>query len=462
MKKWGQVAMLVGGAMIALWAVLNAILLQGWERDKQAAENSLREQLGVPASTKDPSGPPPAYLAKPPADTAGPQLAEDLLDRWRKVFDQVGGTFYRDDKSEVERFRQRLCLSYERPFDWSITRMNVLEEFQTQNEALTRELITLTKLGVPSPSSRIGVPSPSSRIGARTTTDKTSYIRDFDAAIHDCVGLLTVMSAIEARRGSLVEAGRSLSGALRLMKEQDPVRVIFLTALDVSADEIFRSGSLSAPMLSELEQNFEFSLDRQYLVDCVKNDGRYLLWESRQPLGKLHFYLDDRAIAFAQKTLLGSLYTRSENRAFEHASRLAALASQPYYQIRDELAVIEREAQPQWYDSTVPRITDLSLTRDFVYQARWEARHNMIHVAILLEEYFEKHNAYPESLDAVTAALVGGVPSDIFTGGDYHYLASGDGFILYSSGKNGMDDAGEGDDVVLRIEKSELAKKGRV
>ena len=77
----------------------------------------------------------------------------------------------------------------------------------------------------------------------------------------------------------------------------------------------------------------------------------------------------------------------------------------------------------------------------------------MVRLALALEERFAEHGVYPESLDAVAPAFGDELPVDVFTGRPYRYCRDENGFVLHSSGKNGMDDGGEGDDVVLRMKR---------
>jgi len=71
--------------------------------------------------------------------------------------------------------------------------------------------------------------------------------------------------------------------------------------------------------------------------------------------------------------------------------------------------------------------------------------------------YKQRHGAYPEKLDELVPKLVEKLPQDHFTGEDYHYRRTDEGFLLYSVGPNLEDDEGRtrdsmptGDDIVVR------------
>jgi hypothetical protein len=64
-------------------------------------------------------------------------------------------------------------------------------------------------------------------------------------------------------------------------------------------------------------------------------------------------------------------------------------------------------------------------------------------IAIALERYHLAHNAYPDSLDALSPAYLDAVPHDPMSGKAYRYALRADGtFLLYSVGWNQVDDGG--------------------
>jgi hypothetical protein len=66
-----------------------------------------------------------------------------------------------------------------------------------------------------------------------------------------------------------------------------------------------------------------------------------------------------------------------------------------------------------------------------------------VRIACALERFFLAHGQYPEDLAALTPQYIPKVPPDIMSGEPFKYqLRGGDGYILYSVGRNLVDDGG--------------------
>jgi hypothetical protein len=61
---------------------------------------------------------------------------------------------------------------------------------------------------------------------------------------------------------------------------------------------------------------------------------------------------------------------------------------------------------------------------------------------LAVERYRLAHEALPESLADLVPEYIGGVPQDPYTGQPLRYEKMGAGFIVYSVGKDGIDDGG--------------------
>lgn len=65
-------------------------------------------------------------------------------------------------------------------------------------------------------------------------------------------------------------------------------------------------------------------------------------------------------------------------------------------------------------------------------------------IAFALAQYRSEHGRYPAKLADLVPKYVKAVPKDIFAGdAELHYKPQGDGYLLYSVGKNGKDDGGK-------------------
>lgn len=88
-----------------------------------------------------------------------------------------------------------------------------------------------------------------------------------------------------------------------------------------------------------------------------------------------------------------------------------------------------------------------------------------------LAAYRAEHGRYPGRLADLAPKYVDTVPGDIFSGGELRYRSEGDGFLLYSVGRNEKDDGGRGyddrddspqsgdwDDLIVRVPLKKSAK----
>jgi type II secretory pathway pseudopilin PulG len=75
--------------------------------------------------------------------------------------------------------------------------------------------------------------------------------------------------------------------------------------------------------------------------------------------------------------------------------------------------------------------------------ARNQAQASHAEIVCALQRYRLRQGAYPESLAALTPALLESVPHDIVSGNPLRYQRTDDGrFLLYSVGWNEKDDGG--------------------
>ncbi len=77
---------------------------------------------------------------------------------------------------------------------------------------------------------------------------------------------------------------------------------------------------------------------------------------------------------------------------------------------------------------------------------RADQQERNLHLAFALAAYRSDHKAYPKSLDALVPKYMEKVPVDLFTGKPLIYRPTEKGYLLYSLGPNGKDDAGRGKD----------------
>jgi hypothetical protein len=127
-------------------------------------------------------------------------------------------------------------------------------------------------------------------------------------------------------------------------------------------------------------------------------------------------------------------------------SEFVPLAGRPYYEVRDDLERLRQsriEEAPEYAE--LSRMLLPSMGRVQARQAATEAYLGTAQVATALRLYRDSHGDYPATLDAVLPILPQ-MPLDPFTGKPYLYRREGVGFVVYSVGINGIDNAGQGGD----------------
>ena len=77
------------------------------------------------------------------------------------------------------------------------------------------------------------------------------------------------------------------------------------------------------------------------------------------------------------------------------------------------------------------------------HQSNAQARGLCVGVGIACERYRLKHGRWPKSLDDLADFGFAKTPVDPFDGQPLRYLIEADGVIIYSVGKNGIDDGGD-------------------
>ncbi|MBI4243254.1 MAG: hypothetical protein HY606_04110 [Planctomycetes bacterium] len=90
-------------------------------------------------------------------------------------------------------------------------------------------------------------------------------------------------------------------------------------------------------------------------------------------------------------------------------------------------------------------------------QAEITAKFDGLEIALALKIYKSKNVEYPDSLNDIIPEYVSELPRDPFTGQNYIYRKEGEGFIVYSIGRNERDDNGLYDEKSLQRKHDDLA-----
>jgi hypothetical protein len=141
------------------------------------------------------------------------------------------------------------------------------------------------------------------------------------------------------------------------------------------------------------------------------------------PFGQPLIDADEEAYAEGLKTLVD-------------ASRL------PYYEAQARIRELGQEIEGLPERRYMARTTLKRLLETPRSQAGLEAMMDLMRIGLELERYQVEEGELPENLERIQERLGGPGPVDPFTGTSYIYRVSGNGFQLYSVGRNQADDGG--------------------
>jgi len=113
--------------------------------------------------------------------------------------------------------------------------------------------------------------------------------------------------------------------------------------------------------------------------------------------------------------------------------------AQPHPEARRRLESLENVLASSPNTNPILRVMAPSLARYETLRTRGEAVRRAALLVTNLHAYQQAHGEYPESLEAFAG---GDFTIDPYSNGGFVYRRSGDGFLLYSVGGNGADDAG--------------------
>jgi hypothetical protein len=102
-----------------------------------------------------------------------------------------------------------------------------------------------------------------------------------------------------------------------------------------------------------------------------------------------------------------------------------------------------------------------SLKRGLAVEDSANAKLELTRVAAALALYRAEHDRYPEKLDDVVPDIIKELPRDLFHAKPYVYKPEGQGYLLYSTGENGVDDGG-GNMQSYFLENPPFDERGRI
>jgi hypothetical protein len=118
------------------------------------------------------------------------------------------------------------------------------------------------------------------------------------------------------------------------------------------------------------------------------------------------------------------------------------LADKPYYEIQHQVTDIETRARQLPFYVPLAKLLMPIYSRAYAAEADPAAQAEVLRAAAAIKLYKLRHGAYPKKLSDLVPRILPAVPIDEFSGAELLYRRSGDGFVVYSIGQNGIDDGG--------------------
>jgi len=215
------------------------------------------------------------------------------------------------------------------------------------------------------------------------------------------------------------------------------------------------SGGYSEAMLEERHMGLDF------IGQVMESD-----WDDTMELGTMQY----SGVPSWQWSLYSSPLARPWQHMDAHAydrimSGFQDTLGLPYYEARPLIEALTREVEGL---PSSRLFTRMQLPAMFGFHqaiARDQARQQIAQLGIALESHAREHGAYPSELGAIQGQANGTSIIDPFTGAPFHYVTNGNGFSLYSVGRDLEDDGGrQGDrdgDIVWRGEETPEPARGR-
>ncbi len=282
-----------------------------------------------------------------------------------------------------------------------------------------------------------------------------------------CARLLLTDAMIKYDGGKIEEAVNSCRISLRMGKHlsQEPLFVSYLVTMSIihitlnGIQAVLREDDISSPvyesLLKELDDiNLETSLKKAF-------EG--------ERCGGVHIYKEVMEGRFSPEKIFGEtslyfswicrpLFKKDMARYLRIMKEYIPLTTVPHYELKKTPEEFEREIANLPLYCFLTRSLMPALYRGYAKRAQCEAKIGTSQLALALRLYKAKNGSYPDSLEKLKGENLNEIPKDPFTGQDYIYKKEGEGFVVYSVGKDLKDDDG----IVAKWVKGEGEYKGDI
>jgi len=140
---------------------------------------------------------------------------------------------------------------------------------------------------------------------------------------------------------------------------------------------------------------------------------------------------------------LGSPWRKFDQFAYlRHMGQQIEAVHEPYREGRFALATIEDSIHDLPKTAVLSRRLYPVFSRALQKRDGAIARLDEFRIVLALKAYKQQHGPYPETLDELQRTLPWELPKDVFSGEAFRYQRKGEGFMLYSFGRDLDDDGG--------------------
>ncbi len=165
------------------------------------------------------------------------------------------------------------------------------------------------------------------------------------------------------------------------------------------------------------------------------------------------------------------LYRLDQAQVLRYERELVELGQKPYYTVRDRLNAWDAEVESRSRVFMLTRLLVPVLSRMHSSAAKVHAKVRTARLGLALEACRGRTGSYPDSIEALVPDILPELPVDPFTGKELVYRLADSELLVYSVGKNGVDDGGlkeevgehgvllnpGADDIVWRVPRQGLA-----
>jgi len=259
------------------------------------------------------------------------------------------------------------------------------------------------------------------------------------AELRTCTRLLGLRATIEANSGQRDRAASSIKTMLRVADSLrgEPTTISYLVRLSIESrgcrtvERLLGEAQWTGEQLADLSRAFAGTIDERALPRAVAGEraiglgaGTQLLSQARS-LGSLA-----RAVGVADADRLAYLRIMDES---------MAMVADPLGYTGDIDAMVK---DTPWY-CLVARTLPPSIDRVIDSRQYADAETQMVLVGLAAKRYQLGHNRLPTSLDELVPDFLDAVPADPLDGKPLRCKSTDAGMILYSVGKDGIDDGGK-------------------